>query len=382
MFVISALAVLGCTSGDLLKAGVPVPDSAAQADSGDTSDGAADSGVGGGNGGDTAPTDTGLAWSGDVAPYTGCVAGDPAAKFLSQTNPTGPVTAGAAVTGELVVANCEGVTWTVATSETSASGVKLASTSDTVTDTWGRVRVLLPDNVPPNVAVRLRWDAMAPLVNGPHPWQWQLVDEWVRWIGAPTPMVTLEVTGGYGPFTVHPRAEWETSTYPVEGPDMEMLALEYITIHYNGVAEDLDGDDDVYTDADTIESLRDTQSYYVRNRGASTGYNSQIAPDGDEWEIRGHDIRNAASGCVEVNRPGYTIQVPTVNPDAEPTPAQVEGVRAAVLRIRQAAAAAGNPNFLSINGHRDVRSLCPDEGGTSCPGEPLYGRIVGGVFEP
>lgn len=209
-----------------------------------------------------------------------------------------------------------------------------------------------------------------------------MVDEWVRWIGAPTPMLLIEVTGGYGPFTVHPRSEGETTTYPVEGPDMEILALEYITIHYNGVEEDLDGDDDVYTDEDAVQNLRDMQSYYVRNRGASTGYNSQIAPDGDEWEIRGHDIRNAASGCVEVNRPGYTIQIPTVNPDAEPTPAQVEGVRAAVLRIRQAAAAAGNPNFLSINGHRDVRSLCPDEGGTSCPGDPLYGRIAGGVFEP
>jgi hypothetical protein len=219
-------------------------------------------------------------------------------------------------------------------------------------------------------------------VNGPHPWRWQLLDEWVRWIDAPTPDVSVEVTGGYGPFTIHEREEWQESAYPVTGSSLDLLDLRYITLHYNGHTEDLDGDDDVYTDADTIDSLRGTQRDYVESRGYSTGYNSEIAPDGDEWEIRGYDFDAASNGCTEVNEPAYTIQIPTAYIEAEPLPAQVEGARAAILRIRQAAAAAGNPNFLHINGHGDVRGTCDGLSGTSCPGEPIKALMAAGAFEP
>ena len=111
-------------------------------------------------------------------------------------------------------------------------------------------------------------------------------------------------------------------------------------------------------------------------------FDSEIAPDGDEWEIRGYDFDAAANGCTEVNRPSYTIQIPTAYIEADPTPAQVEGARAAILRIRRAAAAAGNPNFLYINGHGDVRPTCEGLSGTSCPGEPIKALILAGAFEP
>jgi hypothetical protein len=344
-------------------------------------------------GGDPAPTedsdaaggseqDSGLLWTGDLAPYDGCAPGDPAAKLLAQRVPGPTVTAGATVSGEVVFANCEAATWVAAAADDAATGVKLGAVSATVMEQWGRPRVRLPLDVPPGHAVRVQWDAVAPLTNGTHGWRWQLVDEWARWIDSPTPLHTVEVTGGYGPFTVHRREEWEQSAYPVEGPEMDLLDLEYITLHYNGVTTDLDGDDDVYDDADTIDDLRDSQVYYVESRGYSVGYNSEIAPDGDEWEIRGYDFRNAASGCTEVNKPGFTLQIPTVSPDADPTPAQIEGARAAIRRIREAAAAAGNPNFLYLNGHRDVRPLCDDGGGTSCPGEPIYALMLDGRLEP
>lgn len=186
---------------------------------------------------------------------------------------------------------------------------------------------------------------------------------------------------GHGPFTVHAREEWQTSALPVEGPEMRMDWLEFVTLHYNGVAEDLDGDDDVYQDADAIERIRNVQEYsFYTNDGVSAGYNSYIAPDGDEWEIRGHDIRNAASGCPDANYPGYTIIIPTVTPETPPTVAQVEGARAAILRIRDAALASGNTNFLAINGHRDVFPLCGE--GTSCPGDAIYAMIESGALEP
>lgn len=371
LFVV-ALALLACTSSeDARRVQKPaLPDSAPVGDSApDTSP-------------DTSsPVDTGLVWDGDLAPYSGCAAGDPGAKLLSQSVPAGPVSAGTAVVGELVFANCEGATWIAAESEDAASGMKLGSTSRTVMDTWGRPRVLLPGDVPPATAVRVRWTGTAPLVNGAHPWQWQLVDEWVRLVGEPTPMASIEVIDGYGPFTVHPREEWQTSALPVEGPEMRLDWLEFVTIHYNGVAEDLDGDDDVYQDADAIDRIRNVQEYsYYTNDGVSAGYNSYISPDGDEWEIRGHDIRNAASGCPDANYPGYTLVIPTVTPETPPTAAQVEGARAAILRIRDAALAAGNTNFLEINGHRDVFPLCGEY--TSCPGDPIYAMIQSGALEP
>ncbi|MBM4390044.1 MAG: hypothetical protein FJ090_02890 [Deltaproteobacteria bacterium] len=360
-----ALLAAGCSPGGTTRAGDPGA-SPVSADSGDTA----------------RPADTGLDWSGDVASYGGCVAGDPEAKLLSASPPVGPVTAGATVSGEIVFAHCGASAWVVADAEDSVSGVKLGAVSDTVMHTWDHSRVLLPRDIAPGEAVRLAWTGTAPLVNGDHPWAWQMLEEWVRWIEDPAPVASVLIEGGYGPFTVHTRYEWQTADHPVDGSSLDLRDLEYITIHYNGVTEDLDGDDDVYTDADTIESLQDSQRQYIEGRGYSYGYNSEIAPDGDEWEIRGYDFESAANGCSEVNDPSYTIQVPTTSPEAAPTGAQVEGTRAAILRVRQAAAAAGNPNFLYINGHRDVRPLCDGLSGTSCPGEPLYAMILDGSLEP
>lgn len=331
---------------------------------------------------DTGDPTTGLDWDGDLAPFDGCTAADPPALLLSQTLPPAALSAGGAVTGEVVFANCSGETWAAATSVDAASGVKLGSAAATVMEAWGQPRALLPADVPPDHAVRVRQDGVAPLTNGEHAWTWQLVDEWVAWIEAPTPPALLTVSGGYGPFWVHGREEWEQSSYPVDGPAIDLLDLEYVTIHYTGVSMDLDGDDDVYTEEDTIRLLRDTQAYYVGSRGYSIGYNSVIALDGDEWEARGYDFRSAANGCTDVNRKGYAVLIPTPTVDASPTVAQVEGARAAILRIRQAAAAAGNPRHLHVNGHRDVRPLCPDGAGTGCPGEPLYDLILDGALEP
>jgi hypothetical protein len=209
-----------------------------------------------------------------------------------------------------------------------------------------------------------------------------VLDEWVRWLAPATPAHVLEVTGGLPALEVHPASEWESSAEPVDGPDMELLALRYVTIHYPGVAMDLDGDDDVYEDQDTIDFLRNLQHYSLtlNDRGWTIGYNSIIAPDGDEWEARGHQVRNAASGCLDANRPGYTLMIQTADIDLPPNEAQVEGARRAVARIRAAAAAAGNPHTLVINGHRDVAPLCGL--GTACPGEPIYDMLGRGAFEP
>ena len=376
-----ALSVAGCApEGDTALRKGPGSDGVEGADgAGGTPTADGQDGAAADTGGDTG---AGLVWDGDLAAYDGCGPDDPPAKLLGQTLPAATVTAGAALSGELLFANCSDATWAAATAVDAASGMKLGAVSDTVMGAWGQPRTLLPSDVPPHHVVRVRHGGVAPQTNGVHVWQWQLVDEWVAWIEAPTPPADLTVSGGVGPFWVHDRSEWEASGYPVDGPTIDLTDLEYVTLHYTGVTIDLDGEDDVWTDDDMLKLLRDTQAYYVDARGYSIGYNSAIGLDGDEWEARGYDFRSAANGCTDVNRKGYAILVPTPSPDAEPTLAQVEGTRAAISRVREAAAAAGNPRHLTINGHRDVRPLCSDGGGTSCPGEPLYGRILDGAFEP
>ena len=131
-----------------------------------------------------------------------------------------------------------------------------------------------------------------------------------------------------------------------------------------------------------IIRLRNSQASYLANRGYSSGYNSKIAPDGDEWEVRGYDIRSAANGCLDVNLAGFAIQIPTISPDAPPTPEQIEGTRAAILRIRNEAKAAGNTHTLYLVGHADVRPLCSDGGGTECPGLELKALLESSALEP
>lgn len=78
-------------------------------------------------------------------------------------------------------------------------------------------------------------------------------------------------------------------------------------------------------------------------RGYSYGYNSEIAPDGDEWEIRGQEFMAASNGCNEVNVASY---------------------------------------FSHVNGQGDVRPTCQGPSGTSCPGEALNAMIRDGSLEP
>jgi len=189
-----------------------------------------------------------------------------------------------------------------------------------------------------------------------------------------------EDPGDVGSLSFHSLGEWEVASQPVTGTTMDLQALRYITIHYNGATQDLDGADGVYQDADFVPILRGMQSSYLSTRGYSLGYNSAIAPDGDEWEIRGIALRNAANGCTEVNVPGYAIQVTLPNPLAEPTDAQIFGLRLAISRVRDIARAAGNPDYLELNGHGDVRPLC-GTGGTECPGAALRELIASGALD-
>lgn len=317
-----------------------------------------------------------------IAPYDGCDPAGPEAQVIGEMAPPAEMTAGQRAQVSLSIANCGDATWEAAAS-TASSGVKLGSRAPDDNERWGVSRVALPGDVPPGYRVRVSFAVTAPETNGTHDYQFGLVDELVRWIDAPSELRRIAVTGGSEQpvADLHERGEWVSPEQPVDGPAMDLLALRYITIHYNGDTIDLDGSDDQYQDEDYAQVLRNMQSSYLASRGYSLGYNSGIAPDGDEWEIRGTSFRSAANGCREVNEPGYAIQLTLPTPDAVPTEAQLDGLRQAIARVRAEARAAGNDDFLELNGHRDVRPLCGN-GGTSCPGDALYSLLEDGALEP
>ncbi len=182
-------------------------------------------------------------------------------------------------------------------------------------------------------------------------------------------------------FVVHPRSQWEDPATPVTSTSlMAVGSLEFITVHYNGDVLDLDGADNVYQDQDFVSILRNIQAAYVRDRGYAIGYNSAIAPNGDEWVLRGFDYRTAANGCVAANVPAYAILITVPTPTSAPTAPQVAGLKAAIARVRGVIASKGNTRTIVINGHNAIRSLkCG--GGTGCPGPHFEALIDAGTLE-
>lgn len=169
-------------------------------------------------------------------------------------------------------------------------------------------------------------------------------------------------------FPYHDRTEWQDPAYPVTSSSyLNLNSLSYITLHYIGV--------DGVNLSNIPQWLRNAQLDYVINRGYSLGYNSAVDMAGEEWEIRGFDYRCAANGSQDTNIPSYSIVLLLPNTWDVPPTAQIDGVRNLVARIRATAAAAGNSDFLEINGHRDLSA-------TSCPGDPIYSLIQNGSFEP
>ena len=315
-----------------------------------------------------------------VQAYARCMPGDPEVKLVAETPPPSPLKGGKKVAVSLTLANCGSETWRKA-DPNAAKGFKLGSQAPDNNERWGISRVALPDDVAPSHSVSIGFTVTAPTLSGTYDYRWAIVDEWVRWLEAPSPLHRIAVQGSAPTFTYHPRADWTRSTQPVSGPAMDVMALRYITIHYNGGNADLDGADNIYQDSDFIALLRAAHNDYLVNRGYSLGYNSIIGPDGAEWEVRGMDYRSAANGCTAVNVPGYAIQVMMPSVSAQPTATQIAGLKAAIARVRAFVKARGNNDHLELNGHRDVRPLCGN-GGTACPGDPIYALLKAGQLEP
>ena len=173
------------------------------------------------------------------------------------------------------------------------------------------------------------------------------------------------------------REGWQSPSEPVRSssPFPGWHAINRIVIHYPGAdwsSMDMDRDGDIDR-SDTAVLLRNTQHYYLTQRGYSIGYNAAVASikghdgDGLSYELRGDDFKCAAN--VEVNGDSFAINV-LVDGDAPATPKAVRKVR---FLVAQARYLAGKP--LPIVGHFQV-------GSTSCPGAGIKAQLARGAFEP
>jgi hypothetical protein len=109
--------------------------------------------------------------------------------------------------------------------------------------------------------------------------------------------------------TIHPREDWQLASQPVTGPTYPSTIIE-VVYHYPGASA---GTSFAYPAA----RLRAMQSDYLRNRGYSLGYSYAIDPYGEAWEIRGVDIKPAATAGY--NHAGCAVQfmVPGQQPASE-----------------------------------------------------------------
>jgi hypothetical protein len=102
---------------------------------------------------------------------------------------------------------------------------------------------------------------------------------------------------------IRPRADWQLAIQPVTGPSYSTATIVDVVYHYPG-----SGANTLYTNP--IAVLRAMQADYLRNRGYSLGYNYVVDRSGVVWEVRGVDIRSAATGGYNNNSVAVQFMVP------------------------------------------------------------------------
>jgi len=118
---------------------------------------------------------------------------------------------------------------------------------------------------------------------------------------------------------------------------------------------------------DPVRFLRSTQSYYLRGRGYSIGYNFAISQAGAVYELRGWGLKCAANRGWNHRTIAVIVLV-----DGQD---QMTAAAVASLNDLYAEAERRTGRPLALKGHRDI-------GSTSCPGEGVYAQILAGLVRP
>jgi hypothetical protein len=157
----------------------------------------------------------------------------------------------------------------------------------------------------------------------------------------------------------HLRSDWLPKGEPFVAPALQRDRIERIVIHYIGTAR---------APRDSarwmLQTHRDTMS---RENPYAHMYNAHVGVNGETWEGRGLQFRNAANGAA-TNATTWSI-VFAVDGQEPASPIQIAGARKLVRGIR---------DFLGrdipLVAHRYV-------GQTQCPGLGITTQISAGTFE-
>jgi hypothetical protein len=109
--------------------------------------------------------------------------------------PPAQLAAGATAPVIVTAMNRGSTTWTP------ELGYRLGSQAPQDNTTWGTGRVELPGPVEPQDSVSFAFDVTAPVAAGSHAFCWRMVREGVRWFGAATPVLPIDVGSG-SPLTI------------------------------------------------------------------------------------------------------------------------------------------------------------------------------------
>lgn len=182
---------------------------------------------------------------------------------------------------------------------------------------------------------------------------------------------------------IHPRSEWEDPARPVNatyssgptppkgtliskgtGPKFPWNTLNGVVIHYTAAPNLPDGDSGEPWSL-IPGYLRSIHRDYSSSRGYSIGYNFAIDGRGEVWELRGWDIKPAAT----LGHNDHLVAFLMLTDGQDPaTPAQI-----ASAKILRAEATARAKKTLTLGGHRDYAA-------TQCPGNGIYAQIKAGLF--
>ena len=156
---------------------------------------------------------------------------------------------------------------------------------------------------------------------------------------------------------LHPRQEWQTASQPVTGPKPDYSKIVDHVIHYPGSPAGT-------TYNNPAQTLRNMQNSYLNDpdRGYSLGYSYVIDPKGEVWEVRGMDIKQAATrGYNDYSWATMFLVGGTASANSAQVNAFVELHRMMNAKIKRS---------LGIYGHGQ-KGTTP----TPCPGAGIYSQI-------
>lgn len=159
------------------------------------------------------------------------------------------------------------------------------------------------------------------------------------------------------------RSSWQAPDQPITGPPIDWAQIDTVVIHYTGVANTPDGSNR----EEYKQFLRNAQNGYINERRYSLGYNAAVNDVGESWEIRGWDIKAAATR--DHNTHTFAIMI-TVDGERAATAKAVTEVKRLIAEAERQAG-----RRLQIVGHADL-------GQTSCPGDGIKNQIKAGAFNP